>query len=104
MWGFRLCAFLAVFQTIGPNLSYGVFQNFYVASNKTILPPGQAANRGSVAFVGTLGAGLTWGGSIYVNPLMARSKSPRWTAIPGAILMSLGFLLASWSTQVRLTI
>jgi len=96
----RICAFLAVFQTIGPNLSYGVFQDFYVANSRTILPPHQATNRALIAFVGTLGAGLTWGGSIYVNPLMARTKNPKWIAVPGAILMSLGFLLASWSTQV----
>ena len=89
-----------MFQTIGPNLSYGVFQDFYVSSNDTILPPAQAADRGLVAFVGTLAAGLTWGGSIYVNPMMARLKRSQPITITGSLLMSLGFLLASLSTQV----
>ena len=95
-----ICGFLSVFQTIAPNLSYGVFQDFYVSSPSTILPPSQASARGFVALVGTLGAGLTWGGSIYVNPIMARLKSFKPIALTGAILMSLGYFLASFSTQV----
>lgn len=97
---YSICGFLAIFQTIGPNLSYGIFQDFYVASPATILPPSQARSRGAVAFIGTIGAGLTWGGAIYVNPIMARCKSHRIIAVPGCLLISLGFLLASFSTQV----
>ncbi|KKZ62231.1 hypothetical protein EMCG_03293 [[Emmonsia] crescens] len=96
------CSFLAVVMTIGPNLSYGVFQDYYVTSSQSILPPSQAQNRASVALVGTLGAGLTWGGSIFVNPLMTRVKgnANRKIATAGCILMSLAYGLASTSSQV----
>ncbi|OJD10609.1 hypothetical protein AJ78_08429 [Emergomyces pasteurianus Ep9510] len=95
------CSFLAVIMTIGPNLSYGVFQDYYVTSSESILPPSQAQNRASVALVGTLGAGLTWSGSIFVNPLMARVKgnANRKIATAGCVLMSLAYGLASTSTQ-----
>lgn len=93
------CAFLAVFQTIGPNLSYGVFQTFYTSSTDSILPPNETSNKGLVAFVGTLAAGLTWGGSIYVNPLMSRFPNPKHLTVPGCLLMSTAFLLASFSTH-----
>ncbi|MCJ1451541.1 hypothetical protein MMC28_001880 [Mycoblastus sanguinarius] len=93
-----LTAFLSVFQTIGPNLSYGVFQNYYTTS--TLLPASEVSNKALIALVGTLGAGLTWGGSIYVNPLMARCRNPSRIAVPGALLMSAGFLLAGWSTRI----
>ncbi|EEQ88500.2 hypothetical protein RJZ56_000251 [Blastomyces dermatitidis] len=97
-----ICSFLAVIMTIGPNLSYGVFQEYYVTSSQSLLPPSQAQNRASVALVGTLGAGLTWGGSIFVNPLMTKVKgnSNRKIATAGCVLMSLAYGLASTSNQV----
>ncbi|KAK2797515.1 hypothetical protein FQN51_008413 [Onygenales sp. PD_10] len=96
------CSFFAVIMTIGPNLSYGVFQDYYVASNKSPLPPSQAQNRAAVALVGTLGAGLTWSGSIFVNPAMTRVKgnANRKIATVGCVLMSLAYGLAGSSSQV----
>ena len=70
-----------------------------MSSPETIIPPSQATSRAFIAFVGTLGAGLTWGGSIYVNPLMARVKTFKPITIAGASLMSLGYFLASFSTS-----
>lgn len=97
-----ICSFLAVVMTIGPNSSYGVFQNYYVTSPDTILHPSEAGNRATVALVGTLGAGLTWGGSIFVNPLMARVKgnANRKISTVGCLLMSLAYSLAGSCTQV----
>ena len=63
-----------------------------------MLPPKEASNSALIAFIGTLGAGLTWGGSIYVNPLMSHYH-PNQIAVPGCLLISTGFLLASWSTH-----
>lgn len=114
-----ISAFCTVFQTIGKlvdtaieacfnhiagiNQAYGVFQNYYVStagSPDSILPPSQASNKALVAFIGTLAAGLTWGGSIFVNPLMARTKDLRWLTLAGVLLMSLGYGLAGFSTRV----
>jgi len=53
-----------------------------------------------MAFVGTLGAGLTWGGSIFVNPLMARVKDPRKLTLAGATLIGLGYVLAGSSHNI----
>jgi hypothetical protein len=50
--------------------------------------------------VGTLGAGLTWGGSIVVNPLMARVRDVRWLTVTGVVCMSAGFGLASFGREV----
>jgi hypothetical protein len=50
--------------------------------------------------VGTLGAGLTWGGSIVVNPLMARVRDVRWLTVSGVVCMSAGFGLASFGREV----
>lgn len=113
-----ISAFCTVFQTIGRlvdiamearvhpvagiNQAYGVFQNYYVStagSPDSILPPSQASNKALVAFVGTLAAGLTWGGSIFVNPLMARTKDMRRITLAGVLLMSIGYGLAGFSTR-----
>jgi MFS family permease len=85
----------AIFQSIGANVSYGVFQSFYTSSPDTPLSPSEAASRGNVALIGTLGAGITWGGSIIVHPLVKR-VGHKYVALAGGILMSLGFLLASF--------
>ncbi|KAI9836895.1 MAG: hypothetical protein M1819_001060 [Sarea resinae] len=95
-------SFLTICITIGLNQSYGVFQSYYVSDDKrSILPPSQRENGALVAFVGSLGSGLTWGGSIAVNPLMARVKDTRYITVLGVIFMSLGLGLASLATQVR---
>lgn len=96
-------AFLTICITIGFNQSYGVFQRAYSSGEGNILPPSQAKNTAAVAFVGTLGAGLTWAGSIVINPLMERVTTTRYITLCGVLLMSLGFGLASLSTQARLS-
>lgn len=55
-----------------------------------------------MAFVGTLGYGLTWAGSIVVNPIMARlgPRGNQGLGVLGVVCMSAGFGFASLSTQV----
>jgi hypothetical protein len=98
-----ISSFLTIFITIGFNQSYGVFQSYYISSAQTMLPKSTSKNGALVAFVGTLGAGLTWGGSIIVNPIIARLgiKGIRGISVLGVLFMSLGFGLASLGTQVR---
>ena len=55
-----------------------------------------------VSLVGTIGAGLTWAGSIFVNPWMARIQDVRIITLLGVILTSLGILLASFNTKVSI--
>lgn len=66
-----LCAFFDVFVTIGLNQAYGVFLNYYLTDGSSpkdpFLSKNEVSSKAMVAFVGTLGAGLTWGGSIAVN-------------------------------------
>ena len=99
-----LCAFFDVFVTIGVGFAYGVFLTYYLDTNKSeqdqFLPPEQMKNKALVAFIGTLGSGLTWGGSIFVNPMMARMKDPRWITLTGAALLGLGYVLASFVHNV----
>lgn len=97
-----ISGFLTICITIGFNQSYGVFQNYYISPTQTMLQGPTGNDSALVAFVGTLGAGLTWGGSIFVNPTMARMgvKGTRGLGILGVFFMSLGFVLASFSTQV----
>ncbi|KAI9677701.1 MAG: hypothetical protein M1829_002473 [Trizodia sp. TS-e1964] len=95
-----ISGFFIVFQTIGLNQSYGIFQAYYVEPNNGMLSSSQAENTAMIALIGTLGAGLTWGGSIFVNPLMARTKRLSHITIAGAILTSLGIGLASSCTQI----
>ena len=99
-------SFSAVFLTIGFNQSYGVFLAYYLSTGTKadgpdpFLPPSAADNKALLAFVGTLGAGLTWSGSIFVNPLMARINDPRYLTAAGAGLMAGGYLMASACSQV----
>ena len=97
-----ISAFLTIVVTIGFNQAYGVFQSYYISTTQTMLPRSTSQDSALVAFVGTLGYGLTWGGSIFVNPLMARLgvKGTRWLGVLGVLVMSAGFGLASFSTQV----
>jgi hypothetical protein len=67
-----ISGFLTVLITVGMNQTYGVFLEFYVNVNSphfdNFLPSSQASNKAMVAFVETLGAKLTWGGSILLTP------------------------------------
>ncbi len=103
--GILLCAFLDVIVTIGLNQSYGVFLNYYITDGSTdkdpFLPKSEVSSKAMLAFVGTLAAGLTWGGSIFVNPIMARSKDPRWITGAGAVFIGAGYVLASFCHRVR---
>ncbi|KIM96319.1 hypothetical protein OIDMADRAFT_105917 [Oidiodendron maius Zn] len=96
-----ISGFLTICITIGFNQSYGVFQNYYISPTQTMLPKSTRSDGALVAFIGTLGYGLTWSGSIFVNPAMARLgvRGNRGLGILGVCFMSLGFLLASFSTQ-----
>jgi hypothetical protein len=95
-----LSSFLTICITIGFNQSYGVFQSYYTSPSQTLLPEAARAQSAWVAFVGALGAGLTWGGSIFVNPLMARVRDVRWLTVTGVVFMSAGFGLASFGSEV----
>jgi hypothetical protein len=97
-----ISGFLTICITIGFNQAYGVFQNYYISPTQTMLPKTTGNESALVAFIGTLGYGLTWGGSIFVNPAMARlgARGTRGLGILGVFFMSLGFGLASLSTQV----
>ncbi|DAA79338.1 TPA_exp: putative MFS monocarboxylate transporter [Trichophyton benhamiae CBS 112371] len=96
-----ICSFLAVSMTIGPNFSYGVFQEYYVTSTDSVLDPSEAKNRAAVALVGTLGAGLTWSGSIVINPLVSRvsGNANQKIVTAGCCLMSASYALASLSQR-----
>ena len=97
-----ISSFLTICITIGLNQSYGVFQSYYTSAAQTMLPQSTKKNSALVAFVGTLGYGLTWVGSIVVNPAMARMglRGTRNLCVIGVFTMSLGLGLASLSTQV----
>ncbi|KIH92544.1 major facilitator superfamily transporter monocarboxylate [Sporothrix brasiliensis 5110] len=133
-----VAAFLAIALSIGYNQCYGVFQEYYLSANQNVLKvttlasstaaAPQQRSTALLAFVGTLGAGLTWAGSIFVNPWLSRveyaalsqpaqqrsrgrgriqskvlralTASPRSITLGGVALMGLGFLLASFATQV----
>jgi hypothetical protein len=97
-----ISSFLTICITIGFNQSYGVFQSYYISPTQTMLPKSTSKDSALVAFVGTLGTGLTWGGSIIVNPIIARLgiKGIRGISVLGVLFMSLGFGLASLGTQV----
>ncbi|KAI5843913.1 major facilitator superfamily domain-containing protein [Morchella snyderi] len=89
-----LSTFFMFFQTIGINQSYGIFQEYYTTPSTTPLPLSQAKNLAAVAFVGTMGAGLTWGGSIFINPIVARVRDVRWVTVTGSVMMSVGLVAA----------
>lgn len=95
-----LSSFLTICITIGFNQSYGVFQSYYTSPSQDMLPPEAQSQSAWIAFVGTLGAGLTWGGSIVVNPLMARVRDVRILTVLGVLCMSAGFGVASLGTEV----
>lgn len=76
-----------------------ILKEFYTSSSTNIKDAqGQDA---LVSLVGTIGTGLTWSGSIFVNPLIARTKHVQLIMLSGVFIMSLGIFLASFSTMVR---
>ncbi|GJE90222.1 MFS general substrate transporter [Phanerochaete sordida] len=90
--------FAMIFQVIGINSIYGIFQEFYTSPESNIKDAqGQDA---LVSLVGTIGTGLTWSGSIFVNPLIARTQHVQYIMLPGVLIMSLGIFLASFSTRL----
>lgn len=97
-----ISSFLTIVLTIGLNQTYGVFLQSYLNPEPTdepFLPPSQLQSEALLAFVGTIGSGLTWGGSIFVNPLLAR-YDPRWITLAGAVLIGLGYTLAGSARTV----
>ena len=93
-------SFLTIFVVVGLNQSYGIFQTYYMSMDQSMLPLSDKKSPAILAFVGTLGSGLTWGGSIFVNPLMERVQKRGWITVTGVLLTSLGLGLASLSTKV----
>lgn len=101
-----LASFFAVFLTIGLNQAFGVFYAYYASTGSDpdgpdpFLPASAADNKAMLAFIGTLGAGLTWAGSIVVNPIMARVHDMRFITGVGAGLMGGAYLMASGCSRV----
>ncbi|KAI0029491.1 major facilitator superfamily domain-containing protein [Vararia minispora EC-137] len=92
-----LAGFMMIFQTIGINQTYGIFQEFYTSQESNILDA--AGNDALVSLVGTIGSGLTWSGCILVSPLLSLNR-PKIISLVGAILMSLGIVLASFASKL----
>ncbi|KAG7089968.1 hypothetical protein E1B28_011593 [Marasmius oreades] len=90
--------FMMAFHVIGLNSSYGVFQQFYT-STQTNIDDGKGQDA-LVSLVGTIGTGLTWSGSIFVNPLISSRLNIKIVALSGAFFMSLGLFLASFATKL----
>lgn len=114
--------FMATFQTIGANQTYGIFQaspsagrlrqflyellyeryffeqEYYTSPGSKIVDgPGQYA---LASLVGTIGGGLTWSGSILVSLIISKGFDLCLMCLTGSALMSLGFILASFATRV----
>ncbi|KAL0950252.1 hypothetical protein HGRIS_010236 [Hohenbuehelia grisea] len=93
-----LTGFLMTFHVIGINSVYGIFQEFYTSKETNIVDGrGQDA---LISLVGTIGSGLTWSGSIFVNPLIARTDHVKVITFIGALIMSIGLFAASYSTKL----
>ncbi|KIK62282.1 hypothetical protein GYMLUDRAFT_165254 [Collybiopsis luxurians FD-317 M1] len=87
-----------IFHVIGINQVFGIFQEFYTSSRSNINDgEGQDA---LVSLVGSIGSGLTWSGSIFMNPLIARVENVKLVTFLGAFIMSLGLVLASFATRI----
>jgi hypothetical protein len=52
-----------------------------------------------VSLVGTIASGLTWSGGVFVNPMIARVENLKIITLTGVLIMSLGLILASFSTR-----
>ena len=77
-------------------------QEFYTSPETNI--KGAQGQDALVSLVGTIGSGLTWSGSIFVNPLIGRYDNVKLISLVGAFVMSTGIVLASFATQVCLLI
>ncbi|KAL9618535.1 MAG: hypothetical protein Q9160_006791 [Pyrenula sp. 1 TL-2023] len=98
-----ISSFLIIVITIGLNQTYGVFLEYYLnptPGDEDFLPPSQGQSEALLAFIGTIGQGLTWGGSIFVNPLMARCRDLRRITLAGAVLLGMGYTLAGSARSV----
>ena len=74
------------------------YQEFYTSPKSNIVDgPGQES---LVSLVGTIGSGLTWSGSIFVSPLISHIKHLKLLPLTGALVMSLGIILASFASRV----
>ncbi|KAL0950250.1 hypothetical protein HGRIS_010234 [Hohenbuehelia grisea] len=86
------------FHVHGMNSVYGIFQEFYTSDETNVSDGfGQTA---LISLVGTIGSGLTWSGSIFVNPLMARTENVRIITFVGVLVMSTGLFAASYSSKL----
>ncbi|KAL7285039.1 hypothetical protein ACG7TL_000130 [Trametes sanguinea] len=86
------------FHVIGINSIYGLFQEFYTSPETNIT--GALGQDALVSLVGTIGSGLTWSGSIFVNPMIRRFDNVKLISMAGAFIMSLGIFTASFCTQL----
>jgi len=94
-----------------------VFQEYYLSESQDVLIPSPAFQASPptalLAFVGTLCYGLTWAGGILVNPVISRiehgnsDSTPskrlwrrRAITISSVLIMSIGFILASFSKSI----
>ncbi|KAG0198595.1 hypothetical protein BGX28_007966 [Mortierella sp. GBA30] len=86
--------FLIILAAIGYVSIYGIFQSKY-----SEIYGAQGKTQSSVSFVGSLASGFQFGFTIVAGPAMNRfgHKVILWS---GAIIASLGLLLASWCTQL----
>ncbi|KAK1757315.1 major facilitator superfamily domain-containing protein [Echria macrotheca] len=119
-------AFGSIALTIGYNQCFGVFQEYYLSESQDVLVPSPASQASPptslLAFVGTLCYGLTWAGGILVNPIISRLEHGSWESsdpstrlwrrrmlrllrprtipVSGVLMMSAGFVLASFSRSI----
>ncbi|KAH9964200.1 major facilitator superfamily domain-containing protein [Russula dissimulans] len=93
-----LAGFIATFQTIGSNQTYGIFQEFYTSSDSNILDArGQYA---MTSLIGTIGGGLTWSGSLFVSYIISKGCNLSLMCLAGSAIMSLGLILSSLATKL----
>ncbi|KAH7911622.1 major facilitator superfamily domain-containing protein [Hygrophoropsis aurantiaca] len=90
--------FLMIFHVIGINSVFGVFQEYYTSPESNI--PGAIGQDALVSLAGTIGTGLTWAGSIFVNPWMEHVRDVRIITMLGVFVTSLGLIMASFNTQL----
>ncbi|EIW64477.1 MFS general substrate transporter [Trametes versicolor FP-101664 SS1] len=90
--------FMMTFHVIGINSIYGLFQEFYTSPETNI--KGAEGQDALVSLVGTIGSGLTWSGSIFVNPMIGRFDNVKLISLTGAFIMSVGIVLASFCTEL----
>ncbi|KAJ3838249.1 MFS general substrate transporter [Lentinula raphanica] len=97
-----LAGSMMIFHIIGLNQVFGIFQvelmEFYTSSQSNI--KGVQGQDALVSLVGSIGTGLTWSGSIIMNPLIARIDNIKLVTLTGAFIMSFGLVLASFATHI----